>query len=224
MSSAPAGRTCPQRKHPGLGRLCPGALRLVTAGVLPDLRWNNIGLLGGRALVNSLPRNRALWRLELAGNNIPGDVLRAVGTRRATSHRGRGGSGLRTGMCPGVVRQPKSDTGRRGRRGQGRGMAWRAGGALPCPALSSPQCVHPSSAPPGAPGTDEEAEAPWLVALPRGPCPCLGGPATAGRGLLGICPHVPEFMAVRGSCVGVGPPWLRGPFPSVTPTTQPQAQ
>ncbi|XP_047561844.1 leucine-rich repeat-containing protein 45 isoform X2 [Lutra lutra] len=55
-----------------------GALRLLTAGFLPDLRWNNIGLLGGRALVNSLPRNRALWRLELAGNNVPGDVLRAV--------------------------------------------------------------------------------------------------------------------------------------------------
>ncbi|XP_034881635.1 leucine-rich repeat-containing protein 45 isoform X3 [Mirounga leonina] len=44
----------------------------------PDLRWNSIGLLGGRALVNSLPRNRTLWRLELAGNNVPGDILRAV--------------------------------------------------------------------------------------------------------------------------------------------------
>ncbi|EQB76939.1 leucine-rich repeat-containing protein 45 [Camelus ferus] len=47
-------------------------------GFLSDLRWNHIGLLGGRALVNCLPSNRTLWRLELAGNSIPGDVLRAV--------------------------------------------------------------------------------------------------------------------------------------------------
>ncbi|XP_054939561.1 leucine-rich repeat-containing protein 45 isoform X1 [Physeter macrocephalus] len=45
---------------------------------LPDLRWNHIGLLGGRALVNCLPSNRTLWKLELAGNSIPGDILRAV--------------------------------------------------------------------------------------------------------------------------------------------------
>lgn len=84
MSGAPAllvitGSTLPQRKHPGPGQLCPGAFHLVTTGFLPDLRWNSIGLLGGRALVNSLPRNRTLWRLELAGNNVPGDILRAVG-------------------------------------------------------------------------------------------------------------------------------------------------
>lgn len=51
----------------------------MTTGFLPDLRWNNIGLLGGRALVNCLPGNRTLWKLDLAGNNIPGDILRAVG-------------------------------------------------------------------------------------------------------------------------------------------------
>lgn len=51
----------------------------MTTGFLPDLRWNNIGLLGGRALVNCLPSNRTLWKLDLAGNNIPGDILRAVG-------------------------------------------------------------------------------------------------------------------------------------------------
>nr|XP_005001523.1 leucine-rich repeat-containing protein 45 isoform X2 [Cavia porcellus] len=43
-----------------------------------DLRWNNIGLLGGRSLVNCLPSNRTLWRLDLAGNNVPGDIVRAV--------------------------------------------------------------------------------------------------------------------------------------------------
>lgn len=51
----------------------------MTIGFLSDLRWNNIGLLGGRALVNCLPSNRTLWRLDLAGNNIPSDILRAVG-------------------------------------------------------------------------------------------------------------------------------------------------
>lgn len=56
-----------------------GASRPLTAGFLPDLRWNNIGLLGGRALVNCLPGNRTLWRLDLAGNSVPSDVLRAVG-------------------------------------------------------------------------------------------------------------------------------------------------
>ncbi|XP_077022369.1 leucine-rich repeat-containing protein 45 isoform X2 [Tamandua tetradactyla] len=58
------------RKHPGAPTL--------TTSFLPDLRWNNVGLLGGRALVNCLPSNRTLWSLELAGNNVPGDILRAV--------------------------------------------------------------------------------------------------------------------------------------------------
>lgn len=44
-----------------------------------DLRWNNVGLLGGRALLNCLHSNRALRQLELAGNNVPSDILKAVG-------------------------------------------------------------------------------------------------------------------------------------------------
>ncbi|XP_033037522.1 leucine-rich repeat-containing protein 45 isoform X2 [Trachypithecus francoisi] len=60
----------------------PRRLRLLhpseAAFALGNLRWNNIGLLGGRALMNCLPSNRTLWRLDLAGNNVPGDVLRAV--------------------------------------------------------------------------------------------------------------------------------------------------
>lgn len=58
------------------------------AGSLPDLRWNNIGLLGGRALADCLPSNRTLRRMELAGNSIPGDVLRAVGTARCPADMG----------------------------------------------------------------------------------------------------------------------------------------
>ncbi|CAM4659901.1 unnamed protein product [Caretta caretta] len=43
-----------------------------------DLRWNNIGLLGGRALLSCLHSNKTLRRLELAGNNVPSDILKAV--------------------------------------------------------------------------------------------------------------------------------------------------
>uniref|UniRef100_A0A2K5CD70 Leucine-rich repeat-containing protein 45 n=1 Tax=Aotus nancymaae TaxID=37293 RepID=A0A2K5CD70_AOTNA len=70
-----------QISHKGAEELAlalKGNATLQQLGFLPDLRWNNIGLLGGRALMNCLPSNRTLWRLDLVGNNIPGDVLRAV--------------------------------------------------------------------------------------------------------------------------------------------------
>lgn len=44
-----------------------------------DLRWNNVGLVGGRALLSALDHNKTLKRLLLAGNNVPADVLRSVG-------------------------------------------------------------------------------------------------------------------------------------------------
>ena len=44
-----------------------------------DLRWNNVGLLGGRAIVEMLQTNKILTRIELAGNNIPADILKAIG-------------------------------------------------------------------------------------------------------------------------------------------------
>ena len=44
-----------------------------------DLRWNNVGLLGGRALLNALDYNKTLVKLELAGNTTPNDILRAIG-------------------------------------------------------------------------------------------------------------------------------------------------
>ena len=46
---------------------------------LLDLRWNNIGILGGRAFVNLLAFNKTLSRLELAGNNVPDDILNTIG-------------------------------------------------------------------------------------------------------------------------------------------------
>lgn len=44
-----------------------------------DLRWNNIGLLGGRSLLEALQKNKRVVHLEMAGNNIPSDTLRALG-------------------------------------------------------------------------------------------------------------------------------------------------
>ena len=43
------------------------------------MRWNNVGLLGGRAIVEMLQTNKTLTRIELAGNNIPADILKAIG-------------------------------------------------------------------------------------------------------------------------------------------------
>ena len=51
-----------------------------------DLRWNNIGLLGGRSLLDALQQNRTVLQLEMAGNNIPSDILRAIGQIRSTHH------------------------------------------------------------------------------------------------------------------------------------------
>lgn len=48
-------------------------------GFFLDLRWNNIGFLGGRVLVNCFFSNRILWRLELVGNSVFGDIFRVVG-------------------------------------------------------------------------------------------------------------------------------------------------
>lgn len=38
-----------------------------------------MGLLGGRALLEMLQSNKTLTRLELAGNNVPSDILKAIG-------------------------------------------------------------------------------------------------------------------------------------------------
>ena len=44
-----------------------------------DLRWNNVGLLGGRAIIEMLQTNKTVTRIELAGNNIPTDIMRSIG-------------------------------------------------------------------------------------------------------------------------------------------------
>lgn len=52
---------------------------LVTCIFVLDLRWNSVGLLGGRAILEMLKTNKTICRLELAGNNIPGDILKSIG-------------------------------------------------------------------------------------------------------------------------------------------------
>lgn len=46
---------------------------------ISDLRWNNIGLMGGRAILAALESNKTLVRLDLLGNNIPNDIMKAIG-------------------------------------------------------------------------------------------------------------------------------------------------
>lgn len=53
--------------------------KLPSLPVLTDLRWNNIGLLGGRSLLAALQKNKSIVKLEMAGNNIPSDTLKALG-------------------------------------------------------------------------------------------------------------------------------------------------
>lgn len=50
-----------------------------TLVIFLDLRWNSVGLLGGRAILEMLKTNKTICRLELAGNNIPGDILKSIG-------------------------------------------------------------------------------------------------------------------------------------------------
>lgn len=45
-----------------------------------DLRWNNSGLIGGRAFVDCLKWNTTLIELDLTGNELPEDIAIAIGT------------------------------------------------------------------------------------------------------------------------------------------------
>lgn len=58
---------------------CAWFFKLSSLPMLTDLRWNNIGLLGGRSLLEALQKNKSIVKLEMAGNNIPSDTLRALG-------------------------------------------------------------------------------------------------------------------------------------------------
>eukprot|EP00094_Tigriopus_californicus_P004289 TCALIF_04135-PA protein Name:"Similar to Lrrc45 Leucine-rich repeat-containing protein 45 (Mus musculus)" AED:0.03 eAED:0.01 QI:0/0.71/0.25/0.87/0.85/0.87/8/236/639 len=43
-----------------------------------DLRWNNIGSLGGQAFLDALKTNRKLLSIQLEGNQIPSEILSAI--------------------------------------------------------------------------------------------------------------------------------------------------
>ena len=43
-----------------------------------DLRWNNLGISGGKALLEGLQRNGSMIELMLAGNKVSDETLRAV--------------------------------------------------------------------------------------------------------------------------------------------------
>jgi len=47
---------------------------------IEDLRWNNIGLVGGKGLLNALKKNHTLMQLQIAGNNIPDEIADAIST------------------------------------------------------------------------------------------------------------------------------------------------
>ncbi|CAF1206875.1 unnamed protein product [Didymodactylos carnosus] len=44
----------------------------------PDLRWNNVGLIGGRALLAVCESNSTLTDIQLVGNNIPDDIMQSI--------------------------------------------------------------------------------------------------------------------------------------------------
>ncbi len=53
--------------------------------VCVDLRWNNIGVLGGRKLLFALKGNTSLVILRVEGNSIPADITEAIGRANGCS-------------------------------------------------------------------------------------------------------------------------------------------
>ena len=47
------------------------------------MRWNNIGILGGNSLLDLLKVNKTLFSIELQGNHIPKEIIKAVGKPRS---------------------------------------------------------------------------------------------------------------------------------------------
>jgi hypothetical protein len=43
-----------------------------------DLRWNNLGASGGRAILDGLQRNSSVIELTLAGNKVADETLRSI--------------------------------------------------------------------------------------------------------------------------------------------------
>ena len=47
--------------------------------IIADLRWNNIGILGGNSLLDLLKTNTTLSKIDLQGNHVPKEILKAIG-------------------------------------------------------------------------------------------------------------------------------------------------
>ncbi|KAJ3323547.1 Elongation of fatty acids protein 2 [Blyttiomyces sp. JEL0837] len=45
---------------------------------MKDLRWNNVGLLGGRAALESIQNNFIVQEVDVSGNEVPDDITRAI--------------------------------------------------------------------------------------------------------------------------------------------------
>ena len=59
---------------------------MANAGVrLLDLRWNNIGAIGAKALVHALEYNTTLQHLKLDGNHVPIELLQLIEAKTATN-------------------------------------------------------------------------------------------------------------------------------------------
>ncbi|KAJ3134095.1 Leucine-rich repeat-containing protein 45 [Physocladia obscura] len=66
-------------------KLSPQGVNMLSLGVKNnkalrslDLRWNSAGLVGGRGFLQAFKLNNTLTRLDLVGNEIPEDLLRAI--------------------------------------------------------------------------------------------------------------------------------------------------
>ena len=53
----------------------------------PDLRWNNAGLIGGRALVDLMRWNMVLEDIPLTGNEVPEDLSSAICKSFTSTHK-----------------------------------------------------------------------------------------------------------------------------------------
>ena len=58
-----------------------------------DLRWNELGVSGGRAIAGALERNRSLTSVPLSGNSVDEAAQRAIGRLLKRNARGGGGGG-----------------------------------------------------------------------------------------------------------------------------------
>ena len=43
-----------------------------------DLRWNNLGVLGGKSFLRAMEHNSTVRSIKLGGNHIPEDILFAI--------------------------------------------------------------------------------------------------------------------------------------------------